>query len=83
MDTRKVYYIHIQSENDLWIMAHSIFINILNTGLPVVRQFSDSSDFDHLWAPLEAAYKDFLFNVSDIFFVDKIFLTFVLLTKFF
>ena len=56
----------IQSENDLWIMAHSIFINILNTGLPVVRQFSDSSDFDHLWAPLEAAYKDFLFNVSKI-----------------
>ena len=55
---------NIQSENDLWIMAHSIFINILNTGLPVVRQFSDSSDFDHLWAPLEAAYKDFLFNVS-------------------
>ena len=51
-------------DKELWIVAHAVFINILNTGLPVVRQFTDSADFDALWAPLAQALRDFLFNVS-------------------
>ena len=47
-------------------MAHSVFINILMTGLPVVRQFSDSADFDALWEPLGQSLHDFLFTSNQL-----------------
>ena len=59
-------------DSEFWIVAHSVFINILNTGLPVVRQFSDSADFDALWEPLGQALNDFLFNVSTNIFCNQL-----------
>ena len=48
----------------LWSLSHSVFTSILQTGMPVVRQFATSSDFDNLWEPLAQAFDDFLLKVS-------------------
>ena len=61
------FWLNAADDKELWIVAHAVFINILITGLPVVRQFSDLADFDALWAPLAQALRDFLFNVSLFF----------------
>ncbi|XP_039250007.2 protein MON2 homolog [Styela clava] len=55
---------HNAKTKSTWLLAVDSLMHVMQTGMPVVRQYSQSSYFDKLWDVLYQCIENFLFPVS-------------------